>query len=76
MKDFEEEDVKSDEILKIVDEIKVLFEKDRYIDSIKDLKKDYPSQIEKLEETLLSLMGEIDPKNLKTEIPDNWKFLI
>ena len=55
MKDFEEEIVDNEEILNIVDEIKKLFEEDKYkIDSIKDLKKDYPDENENLEEALLN----------------------
>ena len=66
MKDFKEEIVDNVEILNIVDDIKILIEKDRYNnDSIKDLKKDYPDQIEKLEEALLNYIGENDLKNFE-----------
>ena len=44
--------------------------------TIKDLKKDCPDKIRNLEEALLKYMGENDLKNLKTEFPDKWKFLI
>ena len=47
-------------------------EKDRTID---DLKKDYPNEIEKLEEALLNYIGENDLNILKTEFPDKWKNL-
>ena len=47
-------------------------EKDR---TIEDLKKDYPIEIEKLEEVSLNYFGENDPKLLKTEILDKWKYL-
>ena len=54
MKDFKEDIVDNDEILNIVNEIKLLIEEEKYNnDSIKDLKKDYPYKIEKLEEALL-----------------------
>ena len=43
--------------------------------TIKDLKKGYPDKIKNLEETLLNYMGENDPKILKTEFPDKWKYL-
>ena len=76
MKDFKEEIVYIDEILKIVNEIKLINEKDKYNnDSIKELKKDYPDKIEKLEETLLNYMGGNDLKVLKTSFPDKWKYL-
>ena len=69
MKDLEEEIVDNDEILNIVNEI---LEEDK---TIKDLKKDYPDKIKKLEEALLDYMGENDLKKLKTEFPDKWKYL-
>ena len=74
MKDFEEKIVDNDEILDIVKEINVIIEEDKYNnDSIKELKKDYPDKIEKLEEALLNYMGENDLKILETEFPDKWK---
>ena len=39
------------------------------------LKKNYPIEIEKLEEILLKYIGENDLKLLKTELPDKWKYL-
>ena len=76
LKDFEEEIVDNDEILNIVNEIKMLIKENKYKnDSIKDLKKDYPDKINELEEDLLDYMGENDLKILKTEFPDKWKYL-
>ena len=54
MKDWEEVIVDNDEIFNIVNEIKLLIKEDRYNnDSIKDLIKDNPNKIIKLEEALL-----------------------
>ena len=76
LKDFEEEIVDNDEILKIVSEIKVLITEDKFNnDSIKDLKKDYSNEIKNLEEVILNYMGENDLKLLKTRFPDEWKYL-
>ena len=47
-------------------------EKDR---TIEDLKKDYPNEIEKVEEVLLNYTGGNDIKLSKTEFPDKWKYL-
>ena len=69
LKNLKEEIVDNDEILNIVNEI---IENDK---TIKDLKKDYPEEIKKLEEALLDNMGENDLKILKTEFRDKWKFL-
>ena len=44
-----------------------------YNRTIKDLKKDYPEEIKKLEEALLDYMGENDLKILKTGFPDKWR---
>ena len=55
-----------DETLKIVNEIKILIKEYTYkIDSIKDIKNDYPEKIEKLEEALLNYIVENDLKILK-----------
>ena len=55
--DLEEKIVDNDEILNIVFEIKILFKEDRYGNHcFKDLKKDYPEEIIKLEEVLLNYM--------------------
>ena len=69
LKDLKKEIVDNDEILDIVNEI---VEDDR---TIKDLKEDYPDEINKLEEALLDYMGENDLKILKTGFPDKWKYL-
>ena len=44
-------------------------------DSIKDLKKEYKNEIEKLEEASIEYMGESDLKIPKTETPAIWKNL-
>ena len=76
MKNLEDEVVDNDEILKIVNEIKILFKEDRYNnDSFKNLKKDYPDKNIELEEALLDYMGEKDIKLLKTGFPVKWKYL-
>ena len=76
MKDFEEEIVDNDELLKIVSEIKVIITEDKFKnDSIKDLEKDYSNEIKNLEEALLNYMGENDLKLLKTRFADEWKYL-
>ena len=64
-----EKEIDIDEILNIVDEIG---EEDR---TFEDLQKDYPNEIEKLEEFLLNYIGKNDLKLLKTEFPDKWKYL-
>ena len=69
MKDLTEKLVDNDEMLKIVIDI---VEENK---TIRDLIKDYPDKIKKLEEALLTYMGEIDPRNLKTGFPDKWKAL-
>ena len=69
LKNLKQEIVDNDEILNIVNEIE---KKDT---TIKDSKKDYPDKIEKLEEALINYIGENDLKNLKTELPDKWKYL-
>ena len=64
LKNLKEEIVDNDEIFYIVNKI---VEEDK---TIKDLKKDYPDEINKLEEALLDYTGENDLKNLKTGFPD------
>ena len=44
-------------------------------ETFKDLRKDYPEKIIKLEEALLNFRGENDLENLKTEFPENRKIL-
>ena len=63
LKNLKKEIVDNDEILNIVNEI----EEDR---TIEDLKKDYPDEIEKLEDAIIIYIGENDLKLLKTEFPD------
>ena len=69
LKDSKEEIIDNDEKLKFVNEI---LEEDK---TIKDVKKDYPNEIEKLEEALLNYIGENDLKLLKTKFPDKWRYL-
>ena len=65
---MQEELVDNDEILNIVNENKILNKEDKYKnDSIKDLKKDYPDKIEKIEEVLLNYKGENDLEILKKQ---------
>ena len=59
----------NDEILDIVNEKE---EEDR---TVKNLKKEYPEQIKKLEEALLDYIGENDLEVLDTEISHKWKYL-
>ena len=69
LKNLKEEIVDNEQILDIV--IKIV-EEDK---TNKDSKRDYPDEIENLEEALLDYMGENDFKILKTGYPDKWKFL-
>ena len=76
MKDLKEEIVDNNEILNIVNEIKLLVKENKSKNvSIKDLMKDYPKEIEKLEEALLIYIGENDLKILKAGFSDKWKNL-
>ena len=76
LKDLKEEIVDNNEILIIVNEIKLLVKEDEYKNvSIKELKKVYPDKINDLEETLLNYMCETYLKILKTGLPDKWKYL-
>ena len=68
-KDFKIEIVDNDEILNIINEI---MEQD---ETIKDLKKDYPEEIIKLEEALFNFMDENDLKISETGFPDKWNYL-
>ena len=43
--------------------------------TIESLKKDYPNEIEKLEQELLNYGGEDDLKVSKTQFPGKWKYL-
>ena len=69
LKNLKKEIVDYDERLGIVNKI---VEDDR---TIKDLKRDYPDEINKLEEALLDYLGENDLKILKTGFLDKWKYL-
>ena len=62
LKNLKEEIIDNDEIINIFNE-KI---EDR---TIEDSKKDYPKEIEQLEEALLNYIGENDLKILKTEVP-------
>ena len=55
-----------------MDIVNKIVEDDR---AIEDLKKDYPDEINKLEEAILDYMGENDLKILKTGFPDKRKYL-
>ena len=68
LKNLKKEIVDNEEILNIVNKIVE-------DGTIKDLKKDYPDEINKLEEALLDYMGENDLKILKTRFPYKWKYL-
>ena len=58
MKDLKEESVDNDQILNIVNEMKILIKEDKYKnDSVNDLKEDYPDNIKNLEEALLNYIG-------------------
>ena len=69
LKNLKKEIVDNDEVLSTINEIG---EKDR---TIEDLKKDYPNETEKLEESLLDYMGDNDLKFLKTGFPAKWEYL-
>ena len=58
------------EILSTVNE---LAEKNR---TVEDLKKDYLDKIEKINEASLNYLGKKDLKIFKTEVHDNWNYLI
>ena len=76
-KGLEREIVDKDEVLNVLNEIKIIIEEDKYEkDCIKDIKEEYPDIVAKLEESLLKYIGETDLKFLKTEFPDNkWECL-
>ena len=69
LENLKKEIVDKDEIMNIINKI---VEGDR---TIEDLKKDYPNEIENLEEALLNYMGETGLKSLKTGFPDKWKYI-
>ena len=70
---MKKENVRDNNILKIVNKIEKLFGEGENNKTIENIKKDYPDKNKKLEEALLIYMGEIDPKILKTGFPDKWK---
>ena len=72
-----EEEIVDNEILKIVNEVKILVKEGKFKnDCFKDLKKIYADKFFKIEEASLNYMGEKDPKILKTEFTDKkWKYL-
>ena len=56
-------------------EIERLISEDRYKnESTEDFRKDFPDEIEKLEEALNNYISENDLKILKTEFPENGIF--
>ena len=68
--------VENGNLLNIIIEMETLTFKDRYDnESIKHLKKDSPDNFSKLGEPLINWLSENDPKFLKKEFPDRWKFL-
>ena len=64
-----------DKILNIINELENMIDKNKRNKSISDLKKKYPDKINELEEAFLDYIGENDPKLLKTEFPDKWRYL-
>ena len=76
LKKLKKEIVDDDEMLNIVNKIKIVTKEDKYSnDSIEYLKKDFPDEIKKLEEASNSYISESDLKFLKTEFTDEWKYL-
>ena len=76
LNDLKKRIVDNDEILNIVNEIKVLSKENRYENfSVQDLNKDCPNEIEKLEDSLLIYLDENDLKFSKMEFPGKWKYL-
>ena len=74
---MKEKIVDNDELLNIVNEIKILIKEDRYNnESVKDIKKFTEGTII-LEKPLLKYTGKNDPKMLKTELPDfKWTYFV
>ena len=72
---MKKENVGDDNILKIVNEMEKKLSTGETNETIENLKKDYPDNVNELEATLLNYMGENDLKILKTEFLDKWKFL-
>ena len=72
---MKKEVIGDDKILNIINELENLIDKTKRNQSTSTLKKKYPDKSNELGEALLNYMGEHDPKILKTEFPDNWKYL-
>ena len=76
LKDFKEQIADNDEILNFIDQIKILIKENIFKkDSFKDLKEDYPDNINESEEAILNYKGENDLKVLKEGFPDEWDYL-
>ena len=75
LKNLKKEVVGDDKILNIINELENMIGKTKRNKSIRDLKKKYPDKINELEEAFLDYIGENDPKILKTEFPDKWRYL-
>ena len=75
LKNLKKEVVGDDKILNIINELENMIGKTKRNKSISDLKKKYPDKINELEEAFLDHIGENDPKILKTEFPDKWRYL-
>ena len=69
LRNLKKEIIDNDFILNIVTDI------GEHNRTIEDLEKDYPDKIRDLENALLDYMGEKDPKILKDEFGNQWKFL-
>ena len=72
LKDLKKEVNGDDKIINIIEDLINISDKDQTINTLKEK---YPDKINKLEEMLLDYMGEHDLKLLKTQFPDNWKYL-
>ena len=76
LKNLKKEVIGDDKILNIINELENLIDKTKRNQSISTLEKKYPDKFNELEEALLDYIGENDLKILKTEFPDEWKYLI
>ena len=75
LKNLKKEVIGDDKILNIINELENLIDKTKRNQSTSTLKKKYLDKSNELGEALLNYMGEHDPKILKTEFPDKWKYL-
>ena len=75
LKNLKKEFIGDDKILNIINDVENLIDKTKRNQSISTLKKKYPDKVNEIEEALLTYRGEHDPKILKTEFPDKWKYL-